>query len=138
MANPNCCNCGEPLTDEEMDPLREVEGQPICDQCWKDEYQETCCFCGEYEDVSELGDVFVVSESVDASFGGSVQPGIYRVTVYPFWVSNYFSSRMYSENIERITDVPQKFIAAWNEGAPCGYLCRRCQKKHVPAKTTTA
>src|ERR1700722_18101083 len=91
----NCTSCGEPFDEEERegphyertDKGKNIRSRPICDQCFHDEYEFTCCWCKEYGDVEDQHKMLVVFEEC-ANFDNRdarILPGLYRITDGPYY-----------------------------------------------------
>ncbi len=130
-----CDRCGEALDLEEADnPHRDEDddgnetGEPICDECYHENYEFTCCCCSEYGHVSDQHKMLVVFEETH-SMGGperTVAPGIYRIKGRPYYGDMMIGPGwLYGDKLERIADVNPDMDG---DGYPCGHLCAACQE----------
>lgn len=124
-----CSFCGDSLDIEESESPRTDprDEQPICDECYHEHFEFTCCDCCNYGDVADQHNLLVVFEVV-SSMGGprEISPGIYRIKEGPYHGGPIIGSGyLYGDNLERIADVNPDMDG---EGYPCGHLCLECQK----------
>lgn len=118
-----CSSCGEDLGQEEAESPRldDDDGEPICDDCYHEHYEFTCCCCEEYGHVDDQHKLLVVFEETS-----DVKPGVYKVIRTP-----YVTHAMIGEGwlhpgaLERIADVNPDMSSDY----PCGHLCAGCQAK---------
>ena len=144
-----CTWCGEELDDEEAEsPRLDDADKVICDDCYRDEYEYTCHWCEESEDMEhhcEVGSLFVLYESVDAQPPHSrkpwysqkrykMRPGIYRITRWPMYYDGIIEGGLYAWAFEWFGPLPEKWEDRSDGYYPCGPLCRSCQRKIKHAK----
>lgn len=57
-----CSFCGGPLEDEEAENPRldPDDGEPMCDDCYHDHCEFTCCCCAEYGETKDQHNMLVV------------------------------------------------------------------------------
>ena len=126
-----CSCCGNALDGEELEnpQIDRRDDQPICDECFHEHFEFTCCDCCNYGDVDDQHNMLVVFNSV-SSMGGptrEVAPGIYKIAED----GSYFggpiigSGYLYGDHLERIADVNPDMDG---NGYPCGHLCLNCQQ----------
>lgn len=118
-----CTCCGSDLDRDELEsPNLDGDGDPICDQCYHDKYEFTCCCCEEYGDVKDQHKMLVVFEKI-----GGVQPGIYGIVEFPYYTQGLIGSGwLHLSSLKRIGDVNPDMDG---NGYPCGHLCAECQAK---------
>ena len=121
---PVCEYCGNRLTDEEIEyppGAGPEEGELICEDCYHERYEFTCCWCQNY-DLDEYQHVFLVlTEKVD-----DFKPGVYRIVAKPYYADGMIEGFILPHAIERVCAVPD---GVDTEGYPAGHLCRECQTK---------
>jgi hypothetical protein len=117
-----CSYCGDPLDLEESQSPRidPDDDTPVCDECWHDKFEFTCCRCCEYGDVADQHNLLIVFEDI-----GKVIPGVYKVIDRPYYTHAMIGSGWLHEwALERIADLNPDMDG---NGYPCGHLCLNCQ-----------
>ena len=124
-----CARCRESLSVEELECPYEDDGWgTLCDDCYHECCEYTCCWCQNYEHVDHQHELLVVFEA-GLAFRDAVPPGVYRITKSPYYTSSLISSGwLHPECLERVCDLPAD-LATNDTGYPCGHLCRECQQK---------
>ncbi len=124
-----CAWCGYDLDDEEREcPRLDSQDEPICDNCYHESYEFTCCNCENYDDQDIQHEMLVVLVPTSASYGDKVQPGVYRITDGPYWSTDYFSSCLHAYQLAWLCSLPDS-LQDDDSYYPVGHLCRDCQKK---------
>jgi hypothetical protein len=129
-----CIWCEEPLSAEELERPRRVEegdasaGEPICDECYQDEYQFICDLCLNSGHVDDQHNFLLV---FDVEGTGLEQTGLYRITRCHYYLNAMIWGYVFAHAVERIGDLPH---GAERGFYPCGHLCADCQKKIGLAK----
>jgi hypothetical protein len=119
-----CPQCGAEMNKEEIDnPYRDTDGDLLCDECYHDRYEYTCCMCGNYEHIDNEGDYLVLFEKC----GGLVR-GVYRIKSRPYYTSNYFDMWWNLEALEKVRGLPWKFSES-EDGYPSGTICWGCRNE---------
>jgi hypothetical protein len=124
----DCSRCGNKLEYPEDPDLDRDDNEPICSECYHDQYEFTCCCCCEYGDVADQHNMLIVFEEL-YSHGATrtVGPGIYRILGGPYYGGPLIGSGwLYGDRLERVADVNPDMDG---EGYPCGHLCLGCQEK---------
>lgn len=122
-----CCLCGDPLDGEEADNPYLDDGDVICNDCYHERYEFTCCCCAEYGHVDDQHKLLVVFEETSR-----VTPGIYRIGILPYYTDCLIGSGwLHPESLTRIADLNPDMDG---NGYPCGHLCARCQSKVLAQK----
>jgi hypothetical protein len=124
-----CSHCGCEMDEEQSAaPRRDDCGDPMCDSCWTDKYEFTCCWCGEYEHIDEQHEVLVVFEEC-----GGLTAGIYRINEGPYWTSDFFTMWFNLRALTHLGNLPGALIARHkrDDEYPCGHLCRNCRDRLV-------
>jgi len=113
-----CIDCGYELGPEEMEsPRKDADGDLVCDDCWSNEHEFECVFCGNFDDKEHDHKMLMLCEEQKAhGYAEQVMAGVYRVTSYPYFISDYFSAWLLPERLERVADCPEK---ADTSGAIC-------------------
>jgi len=120
-----CEQCGKALDGEELEfPRKEEDGTVLCDECWHEEYEFTCCLCEEYGLV-EHQHAFVVVFDAEGAGAGIEKLGIYRVIRTPYWCSNYFNAWLFPDAVKWVAPLPPVV----EDYYPCGHLCLSCQEE---------
>ncbi len=117
---PVCEWCEERLTDEEIEYPRDSI-QTICDECYHEHYEFTCCWCQEYDHVDHQHVYLILTEEFD-----DLQSGIYKIVDFPYFVDGMITGWFIRSSLERICDLPDGIDT---EPHPAGHLCRECQTK---------
>lgn len=122
-----CSYCGNNLNEDGLEnPLTDDERDLMCDECYNDHYEFTCCWCQEYGNKKDQHKMVVVFDDEKAG----VPTGVYRVTDLDYYIISAFGDGwLHDWAIERIGDIPD---GADSNGYPCGHLCAECQKKVIP------
>jgi hypothetical protein len=126
-----CRWCGNALSEEEADsPRRDDDNDPICDECWHNEYEFTCCWCQNYENVAHQ-DYLVISEPTPAmGLGpgyGPLNMGVYKIVDSPYFGGPLIGlGYLFANALEFVADLPDGIDT---NGYPCGHLCRECYAK---------
>ena len=137
-----CSYCGDDLKDDELESpsIDPDDRTPVCDDCYHDHFEFTCCACEEYGEVEDQHKYLVVFEAVD-----DVEPGIYRIKYKPYFTSGLIgSSWLHPRTLDKVKDLPVRWLAyvsitgkdifrelkaeEQDDGYPCGHLCADCQK----------
>lgn len=128
----DCSRCGNKLDrDEAESPREDEDGDAICDDCYHDKYEFTCCDCCEYGHVDDQHKILVVFEAVRAREGGDIEPGIYRIVGGPYHGGPMIGEGyLFRSSLNRIAAVNPGMDG---QGYPCGHLCAECQG-HVNAQ----
>jgi len=121
-----CEWCGSAFDDpaERDDPRRDANGEPICDQCYEDEFQYRCCWCGEYEEIEHRHKLVVVAEP--QGFRPRIYRGIYRIVSLPYYADGMIQGWLFAHALKKICPLPEGIDT---RDYPCGHLCRECQQK---------
>ncbi len=120
----SCCLCENEFNEQEKDyPHSDSDGDPICDDCHRNNYQFICCCCEEFADSDEE----VLVGSLFACLDEDVAPvGIYRIKSVPFYSSSSLSEELNMNAVEQISD---NLFNCYVERGACGHICRKCSKK---------
>lgn len=119
-----CPICDEPLNEEELESSRKEpigEHRVICDECYRDHYEEPCIVCEElmeYEDQK-----YIILPNGDSR---GIDPGIYKILKNPFYLSDCLGSfEVIREHVKKLATVPESIKV--DEG---GFICPRCLKQN--------
>ena len=123
-----CTHCGRDIPGDEMENIsRDQDGDPICDECYYDQYHFRCSLCGEHEHNRHQHNVMVVYE--DGVIGGQ-KPGLFQIIDLPYYMDGMIEGYVIESAVKRVGPLPK---GAQSDGYyPAGHLCRQCVKKHVP------
>ena len=121
-----CPWCGCDFDDEERESPRMSGDDPICDQCYQDEYEFTCCRCEDYGEQDIQHELLVVFVATSSSYGEKVQPGLYTITGGPYWATDYFSSWLNPDKLIWLCSLPES-LQDEDPYYPVGHLCSECQ-----------
>jgi hypothetical protein len=117
----NCCGCK--LDSEEFEqPKLDEYGDPICDQCYEEEYEFKCCWCNQHEHNDQADKFLVVANAEEAGF----PHGVYEIVIKPYYRDGMIEGSLIKSSLKRIADVPEGLKI---ELYPCGHLCQSCQGK---------
>lgn len=119
----NCTKCGVELDEEEReDPRLDSDGDPICDDCYREDYQFMCCICQDFhDDTREKHSMIIVFEDVHGT-----APGVYEIIAHPYYYDCMIDAGFYDWALRRIGDVPDGAEDGW---AAAGHMCLGCQEK---------
>ncbi len=124
-----CDWCEYDLDDEEREsPRLNGSDEPICDDCYQEEYEFPCCLCENYDEQDVQHEMLVVFVPTSASGGDKVQPGVYAITGGPYWGTDYFSSWLDASQLAWLCPLPES-LRDDDPFYPVGHLCRDCQKE---------
>lgn len=129
-----CASCGVLLDGEEQEhPERDGDGNPICDECYREEFMDVCERCQDWTNKTDLdsqpGTLIVVFSAAPARGGdGDLQPGYYRVVSWPFFANGMFEGHFYAAALRRVAELDERGLKAAllcaSMGAP---LCGACR-----------
>jgi hypothetical protein len=122
-----CDRCGEPLDAEAMvAPRTEHHGlTPICDACYREQYEEPCSWCEEYFETPATRRFFGVfdHEAVEAPL-----PGFYRIVYTPFYTQPLIGQGWISPSaVQWVGFLPDRLVEP--DGYPCGFFCPACEQR---------
>jgi len=122
-----CYSCGAMFNDpdEEADPYRDDLDNPLCYDCFCDEYQFRCCSCGEWGYNEDQHKMLVVTKKTQG-----IKRGVYRVVRLPYYADGMIEGIIFEDCLEWIADLPEKLHM---NDCPCGHLCVECQAKVLEA-----
>ena len=128
-----CWVCSEKLNEEEVEcPSKDENGDVICDECYREHYEQECPICCEYvhnDDIDpDIGSVIGIWEDAPGS-GETLEPGYYRVLRMPFFMDGMIGSgSFFSSSLEKIAILDEDGLRAAKEaGAMAGPICKECQ-----------
>jgi hypothetical protein len=121
-----CRWCGKNLDWEEAEnPRRDGDGDPICDNCWHDYYEFTCCWCQNYDEIQHQNYLAIVEPT--RSEYGVLGIGIYKIIDAPYFGGPLIGQGyLFADSLEFAAKLPDGIDT---NGYPCGHLCRECQCK---------
>ena len=118
---PTCVYCGRPLDDEETaDPYRDETGDIMCDECYSEHFEYICPLCHNLVAIDGNQEHIIVTQALAED--QKMVPGIYRITDWPWFTSNYFSMRIHLDALTREADVPAEVVDLENGD----YVCEQC------------
>lgn len=119
-----CTSCEEALDQAEIDdPLGGKDSAHLCDDCYRELYQYECCWCEEDDDNEHQAAVLVVFDPAAMLIA---LPGLYRIDCTSYYSQPLIGpGRLWEDALTWLGYLP----ACHADGYPCGYLCRRCQRK---------
>jgi hypothetical protein len=119
----DCSWCGAQLGGDEIEsPYRDTDGDLLCDECYHDNFEFTCCLCENYEHTDHQHDYLVIFEKC-----GGLARGVYRIKSFPYYTSNYFSMWWNRESLAKVHGLPWKFSS--DDGYPSGHICWGCRNE---------
>jgi len=118
-----CWGCENPLDEDERESPYDRDGHLWCDDCYADEYQFPCSWCGDAGDVQEQHRYLVVFDPIDC---GLRLPGLYRVDAMPYYAVG-MADGVFSWAVTWLGYLPP-FLPTYS-GYPAGHLCLRCQRR---------
>lgn len=103
-------------------------GERLCESCSDAKAVYHCCIAGIDEpDYHEApGRMMVVTEAV-----GNVEPGLYRITDWPFYSDGMISMDLFKDVLTRIGDVPED---ADTGDYAIGFICQKEEQKIIHAQ----
>lgn len=141
-----CSFCGEELDNYQAEsPMLDPNDKlPVCDECYHEKFEFTCCGCQEYGDVAEQHKFLVVFEEGIDTCGPTLAPGLYRIVEFPYWANGMIEGHLYSSSLKLLRPLPIRWFAyrsitgkrifrtlTKNKNPleyPCGHLCLECQQ----------
>jgi hypothetical protein len=125
-----CDFCEKELEDIESRYL-DKDGEPVCEDCWREYCTYACAICEEAEDIDrygEIGGVMIISEEEEVrdTGGKHMDVGLYLILDWPLYFSDMLSFNLCRDNFRKIADLPEDFETF---GYPTGFLCRDCAEK---------
>ena len=124
-----CTWCECDLDGEEREsPQLDWDKNPICDDCYHEEYELNCFNCENYDDQDIQHKMLVVFVPTSSSYGEKVQPGVYTITGGPYWATDYFSSWLDADQLAWLCSLPES-LQDDDPYYPVAHLCRDCQKQ---------
>lgn len=135
-SNEDCSACGDALDEDEEEreyPRKDSGGDLICDDCYSQDYQFSCCWCEERCDKTDdqhnllivLDGEAVRIESPD----DCLKQGIYQIVRTPYFASDYLDIWILGGAVAWLCDLPDD-VDVVNNFYPCGHLCLECQNKN--------
>lgn len=122
MTEQKCEWCGEQFSKEEIESTRE---KGMCDECFHEHREFTCCRCDEYEEKKHQHRFLVVFEPTDSWGGTNIQPGIYEIIEYPYHGGPMIGrGYLFGRSLRNLN----KTVDWESNGYPCGHLCLWCQR----------
>jgi hypothetical protein len=117
-----CTSCGEELDQAERDaPLGGEHEAALCDECYREFYEFTCCWCEDDDDDDYQHVLLVVFDAYEACIA---LPGVYRIDAMPYFSQPLIGhGRLWDNQLTWLGYLP----GCHSDGLPCGHLCRRCQ-----------
>jgi hypothetical protein len=124
-----CTSCGDDLSLSGIDvndPFRDSEGEPICFNCYRDEYMFECGKCQEDQagdEAGAVGNVILVFED-DC---GVDQIGVYEVLRKPLYMqATVGAGSLYPDCLTYLGPIPEGLES---DGCPCSFVCTECSVK---------
>ena len=118
-----CTDCGEELDPCEIEDPRRPDEPGLCDDCSREFYEFTCCWCEDY-DGNEYQHVLLVVFNPEAIWFDL--PGLYRIDRTPYYTQPMIGpARVWEDCLTWLGFLP----GCHADGYPCGHLCRACQRK---------
>lgn len=122
-----CTSCGDALEPCEIDHPRSPDEPGLCDACYREFYEFTCCWCEGSEDLAYQHILLVV---FDAAAAGISLPGVYRIDRMPYYSQPAIGAgRLWEDCLTWLGFLP----ACQGGDYPCGHLCRRCGRRALAA-----
>lgn len=125
-----CSLCGDSLNKEEIEsPRRDADDEPICDDCYHEDYEFTCVWCEEYGETDDQHNLLIVLDADIVRIESAeeyLKPGVYQIVKRPYYGTDYFDSWILWKAISWLCPLP------WDPDehyCPCGHLCLSCQNK---------
>lgn len=130
-----CTCCHEKLDDEQASaPRRDTDGDIMCDDCYRDEYETQCERCMNIVEKTEMGanpgEIIAVWQKSPARFGvGDLEPGYYRVKQWPIYADGMIEGYMFADHLEKVCELDSEGLLSVEQGATamCGALCQSCR-----------
>jgi len=120
-----CSWCEEDFETEELS--KDADGDPICSECYCDNFHFTCCRCRSCGAVEDQHNYVVVFDPTEHE----VPRGVYRVIAAPYYCQPITGGGwLFSHALERVADVS---VDMSGEDYPVGHLCIECQRVVIEA-----
>lgn len=123
-----CFYCGDEV--EDIPGLENVDGEPICGTCYSEIYETFCPICEEFREIGEYKHFIIMDEEIN------VEPGIYEILKYPFFIFGLTSGdKVIESSVRKLCSIDYDKILTIHPNprdAPVefnGYICEDCVKK---------
>lgn len=86
-----CDNCSKSLfTLYDFPNLSIEDNEVLCEDCYRDEYMETCPICEDSFDKPRTAadNILIISKEAIEEYGLQIMPGFYQVKKWPFFYGN--------------------------------------------------
>lgn len=133
-----CDNCGKFFF--EMDDFPELmidENSLLCEECYDDEYRETCVVCEESYETKDRSDYFFITQKNTKNAG--IPVGMYKALKYPIFYGDCITGfdAFLNDNIEQVSkmDINKiiEIIRGGNdeEQVSADLICPDCAEKYL-------
>lgn len=118
-----CTWCDQELSDDELEaPYSTEDNEILCDECYYEEYEFTCCWCEEHGLQKNQHKILVIFDENEAD----MPVGVYEITHFPYYTDDMLSMWLTKWALKKLTDLPEGLEQGYY---PCGHLCKSCQGK---------
>lgn len=132
-----CDNCGKSFF--EMDDFPELlieEDSLLCEECYDEEYRETCIICEENYEIKNRSDYFFITQKNTKDAG--IPVGMYKALKYPFYFGDCITGfdGFFKDSIEKVSDMDiNKVYEIRNPSnkkeIKADFICPECEEKYL-------
>ena len=137
-----CSRCGNDFNSEELEnPRFDEDNDPICDQCYEDNYQQYCLLCEEYYDNPTKPEETFFLVAKEVSDECDVEPGFYKVLEWPYWLraTGFGFETLFKRAIQLvkkadINSMLKKLHGRYTQEFGANEICEDCFNKYTNRK----
>lgn len=126
-----CSWCDVDLNEEEEKSPYLDGDDPMCDECYHNNFEFTCCKCENYDHEDYQGGIgclFVIIDDSVSDENGPLTPGIYEVTEHPYYITGMIGGGwLWSYAIKKVSDSTHGINS--NHAYSMDHLCRECSEQ---------
>lgn len=112
-----CENCNEEFSLNDGETPYQVEGEVLCDNCYRECHQTLCVICEDYFD-TPVGDEPV--HMFIRGYYGKLRPGIYLATSFPIWIDSLLGGEfhLFEENLKLVRPIRDETLQQSGDCCP--------------------
>ncbi len=140
-----CTYCGHQLDEWEVEePYTDDYGDIMCDECYKENYQDYCGLCEEYYDKPTKPEelFFVVSKEASTEVSmSSISPGIYQTIHWPYFMgaTGFGFETLFESSIRLVRELDinsmlSKLYSNYHKEIGANEICPECVEKYTNIK----
>lgn len=131
-----CDSCGKSFFEmDDFPELRIEEDSLLCEECYDEEYRQTCVVCEESYEIKDRSDYFFITQENTRDAG--IPVGMYKALKYPIFYGDCVSGfdAFFNDNIEQVSkmDINKllKIELGRNEEISADLICPSCAEKYL-------